>query len=1223
MNNMTTRSVLALLSALSLGVGSLRAQSAPADSTAKENPDAQEETIVLDPFTVSTETEGYKAVDTLAGGRIRTNLKDVPSSISVITPKFLQDLAITNAQDLFIYTNNTEIAGLNGNFSGVTTRGEGVAVSSPAEANRLVNPAGVNRARGLTAMDSTRNYFLSDIPWDGYNISRVDISRGPNSFLFGVGSPSGIANVSTNEAVFSDKGKVEARVGSFGSTRESVDVNKVLLPSQLAIRLDLVNDDAQFQQEPAYNHGQRAYGAIRFDPKLLDTGSAHTKIQANFESGKIDSNNPRTIPPLDYVTGYLNDPRASATGYNPWAYKQDGNIGLDPNASWWSSSGSLGNELEFGGAQYYYDAATGKLLKAGNGTVTAPTSTGFGTYSNTWTVHSQGYAGYAGASNYEYLQANNNVDGGDFKGAKNGTVKYLDKTLSDPSIFDFYHKLIDGDNKHEWQRWNAYNISVVQSLFNDRLVIQAVADHEKVNSGSAGLFTTRSPVITLDLDSYSLNAGTATFLGGGVANPNVGRPLVFGSQGSINVDESTRNNYQVTAAYNLDFERDFGMTGSLGKILGHHDFTALGGHYTKSEDHRTYKLNGIDPQFQVVSGNNSNPLPTANGFSWLAYLGDSVLGTTGTGADLSNLSTVLTPPSVYSYSVFSKTWTAGSGVNPTDPWAHPDASGATITQTQADNPANYQGWSPVSLQTISGESLPDVLATGGNKKIQRITSEAIMYQGHFWNDTIVPTFGYRRDKTWQRGNDASQFQDPVTQIYDLNYSVVDQGVKSTTTSTSWGVAVHLPQAIKKNLPEGTDVSVYYFHGANETPKVRYALDGSQLPNEKGRTDDYSVQFDGLQGRLTVRLTYFKTVDKSAQASYGQPLGANGWFIDALPQWALVQSATGFVLADTPDDQLDSLAAKGWPDWLRQGWSKSWLGGWVMDHPTEAAAVKDVFKTKFVDMFPQSYWDAYGYKVNVAAIKAGDWANVVSGSPGYPWYDYIGGSHQIHGEWAIIDQDLESKGYEIEATFRPMKNWDITFNGSKVSATQTGLGEAATRYLNGMADIFLGTAMKHAALWGGYDGIGNTFMQNLWAPYLTQVALTGADQPEMRKYKFNIISNYSFEHGFAKGFNVGGAFRWEDKAILGYGIHEAEVYGQKAWISDVNQPIYGPSLSHFDMWLGYQHKLTSKIDWRIQLNLQNVGEKVHLETIAVEPNGDIAQSRIANGMTYNLTTSFSF
>jgi hypothetical protein len=37
----------------------------------------------------------------------------------------------------------------------------------------------------------------------------------------------------------------------------------------------------------------------------------------------------------------------------------------------------------------------------------------------------------------------------------------------------------------------------------------------------------------------------------------------------------------------------------------------------------------------------------------------------------------------------------------------------------------------------------------------------------------------------------------------------------------------------------------------------------------------------------------------------------------------------------------------------------------------------------------------------------------------------------------------------------------------------------------------------------------------------------------------------------------------------------------------------------------------------------VGEKVHLETIAVEPNGDIAQSRIANGMTYNLTTSFSF
>jgi outer membrane receptor protein involved in Fe transport len=227
----------------------------------------------------------------------------------------------------------------------LANRGSGVNVSSPAEASRLVNPAGTNRARGLTAMDNTRNYFPSDIPWDGYNISRVDISRGPNSFLFGVGSPSGISNASTNEAMFTDKGNVEVRYGSFGSTRESLDYNKVLIPNELTARIDLVNDKTLYRQEPAYNHTKRAYGALRFDPKFLKTDSAHTKIQANYEYGEVKSNNPRTLPPIDYVTGYLNDPKASATGYNPWTYVLENSQPIS-SVSAWTNNGSLGNEYQ-------------------------------------------------------------------------------------------------------------------------------------------------------------------------------------------------------------------------------------------------------------------------------------------------------------------------------------------------------------------------------------------------------------------------------------------------------------------------------------------------------------------------------------------------------------------------------------------------------------------------------------------------------------------------------------------------------------------------------------------------------------------------------------------------------------------------------------------------------------------------------------------------------------
>ena len=87
------------------------APAAPADT---------EEPTVLSPFVVdASEDKGsYKANSTLAGTRVRTDLKDVASAITVVTSQFLQDTGATNAQDLLVYTPSTEVAGIRGNFSG-------------------------------------------------------------------------------------------------------------------------------------------------------------------------------------------------------------------------------------------------------------------------------------------------------------------------------------------------------------------------------------------------------------------------------------------------------------------------------------------------------------------------------------------------------------------------------------------------------------------------------------------------------------------------------------------------------------------------------------------------------------------------------------------------------------------------------------------------------------------------------------------------------------------------------------------------------------------------------------------------------------------------------------------------------------------------------------------------------------------------------------------------
>ena len=75
--------------------------------------------------------------------------------------------------------------------------------------------------------------------------------------------------------------------------------------------------------------------------------------------------------------------------------------------------------------------------------------------------------------------------------------------------------------------------------------------------------------------------------------------------------------------------------------------------------------------------------------------------------------------------------------------------------------------------------------------------------------------------------------------------------------------------------------------------------------------------------------------------------------------------------------------------------------------------------------------------------------------------------------------------------------------------------------------------------------------------------------------------------------------------------------------DVTKPLYGTIDEHFDLWVGYERKLTSRVNWRLQLNVRNVGEKAHLVPVSVEPDGTFAQQRIAAGQSWEVTTKLMF
>jgi iron complex outermembrane recepter protein len=90
---------------LSIGVFSAGLLQSGLFAQAASSSEDRAETVELSPFVVDAASDsGYAATQTLAGTRMRTNLKDVGASLNVLTPEFLQDLALNSLDAALIYT---------------------------------------------------------------------------------------------------------------------------------------------------------------------------------------------------------------------------------------------------------------------------------------------------------------------------------------------------------------------------------------------------------------------------------------------------------------------------------------------------------------------------------------------------------------------------------------------------------------------------------------------------------------------------------------------------------------------------------------------------------------------------------------------------------------------------------------------------------------------------------------------------------------------------------------------------------------------------------------------------------------------------------------------------------------------------------------------------------------------------------------------------------------
>ena len=1237
--------------------------STTAPGTAKASDESDDQVVKLTPFEVSAGAEqGYNAATTLAGNRLNTELRDIGNAVSVVTKQFLRDTGAVDNKTLLQYLPSGEVGSVYGNFAGL---GDG---ATPDETGRFVNPNQNTRVRGLTSADNTRDYFLTNIPWDGYNIDRVDFQRGPNSILFGQGSPAGIINAGTQQAGYKNSGDLEMRIGSFGSTRESLNVNRVLLPNELALRVALLRNDEQYKQDPAYSLDKRLFAATRWEPRWLNRGSARTIFKADIEYGDIKSNNPRELPPYDNITPWFLTGTYQGLNVNnqPFTYNylnkltlnssqnEDDNTGFanhgqnrpshnggpaagTPNEFFNPWIGNFGQQ--FGSTLLIFNNDNPNLQK---GLVLEP--------NQFWGISSSGgrsggvtaFTRPPGVADYATFAKNARLPFWDYG-------LYKDKSLTDASVFDFYNSLIDGPNKKEWQNFRAYTMSLAQTFFDDQIGIEGVYNNEWWKGGQEGILTSWKAGINIDMVSV-YSDGTPDYgithpgqaFANGTPNPNVGRPFITDSaQFSNNETVSNRESSRVTAFARHDFAHDSWMPKIAGEVLGSHTLTGLWAkdendtdsrawqRYSTGLDYKTFLTNGA----QGFTDNNRTPDP-------VIYLGPSLLNrSTASGANIPRIQSEISVPSTAQIYLFDSHWKYGdptlpgyTGISPAAPWTngyYPSDSASYIS-TQSANPANYIGWTNRTVNIINADTSQaarDYLTTSARLTKNLVKSKALVWQGKFWNNAIVGTGGIRKDSAdgWSTSTDNNIAGTNFSQDFNLKltpdvYHFYDQGATVPkgisagapthidVTSKSWSLVGHLTDFFPNNLP--VRVSLFFARSTNFQPfSNRVDVYGHALGAPSGKTTEKGVLFETRDNKYSLKINRYVT-ESSLQNS--SALGG-AWFIGSSQAWSgnWVNRYEFHWTGDTNAGAVDPAVATDTTSGTYSQYNYA-------PAPGETYAQAQARQASVI-----SAWRAWQKSVNPDFYKAWN-INLNDPTKG------IGAS--VPAGFAVTE-DSTSKGWEIEMSGSITRNWRVTFNASKTDAVRENIGGAGltdfiTKYEKFLNNGAVGSGGDLRIWWGGSGN--ETALQewngNIGSEYHQRKLQEGTDVPEMRKWRYNLVTNYEFDHGFLKNVGVGGGLRYQSDVVIGYAPHYNDPNNHNLGVGyDFSNPYRGPSETAIDVWASYRRKLTAKIEWVVQLNIRNLnyGGDALVPVNSQPTSYGGAVYRIRPPRTWQLSNTFRF
>jgi hypothetical protein len=778
-----------------------------------------EEVLQMSPFEVVSDTRGYFSANSMSGTRFNTKVEDLASSLTVITKEQMADFAMLDVNDIFLYAAGTEGTGTYTDFT--------IDRNGSVFDNVQLNPTQANRVRGIGAANISLGNFetMGRVPVDPLGLDSVEISRGPNANVFGLGNPAGTVNMVPASANLSrDRAQASVRADSYDGYRATLDVNRVLLKDQLAVRVGGVFQHEGFVRKPSGVNTVRYNGMIKFQP------FKGTTLSASYSSYRMNGNRPNFSPPRDSISYWVASGRP---GWDPVAQvihvggRTIGPLTGDSTVPDYFNRTFIGSTRSFlyldqGGVMYWGlpqgSVSTAPLLSASLGLNSS------GTMRLMSPSPAAGSAGGLIAAQPLFTT----------------TPSVSSKSLYDWSSVNLasVNRVMDATQTPTIQLDQIFLHTPTQTLAVQLGWMREDSERYQRNLLGIGNDNGQSGQLLVEVNERRLD---------GSPNPFFGRPYIGQDQPRTTWQPTRWDAYRGQLAYRLDLTREPGLL----KWLGLHQVTGYDEYKYRVARRFSYRdamasehawlPAGITRGVSTAVSGGAPASPNITRPYLRFYVGDA----DGTNVDYA--------PPEYTYGTYPFVWGGQNGVFNREP--------VLLSQVAATDSTGGSSNSLTLIKTVGG-----------------------VIQSHFLGDKVVTTFGLRDDQQYVKNGAAPQILNPDGMTFDYAYfnhwAAGDYKFNRGRTKTG-GVVVRPFRDlgwVRQPAPDGAGIarvvagalrglSLTYNRSDSfrpQDPKIDIFL--RSLPNPSGRGEDYGFWLNMLDGRFVLRVNRYDNKSKDNQGT---------------------------------------------------------------------------------------------------------------------------------------------------------------------------------------------------------------------------------------------------------------------------------------------------------------------------------------------------------------------